>query len=326
LSELKILLLGTPEVFWDGKPVEIRRRIPRKILYYLAAHEYPIGRSEFLPLFWPELDESSARASLRDNLSKLRVALPDPSLLLTDITKISLDYERLKVDLIEFQKIIDLSGRTPWQTPIDKPLPAELYPELSRAVSLWRSPHFMAGVTLPDNREYEEWVTNVEKQTQLSLIHVLERLSHHCFVTMNYSDSQKWLHTLLEYDPFNEDYHIQLIKTLCAMGNCDEAFKYGLSVQDQFLRDLNEPPSPELTNLIKQLEKSRLIKLSYQNHEINDHHDVDLPLIGQTDLMEKLNHAYQNGGLVFLTGETGSGKSRIAAELAHQVIPKPKLL
>jgi DNA-binding SARP family transcriptional activator/tetratricopeptide (TPR) repeat protein len=326
LGELKILLLGTPEVFWDGRPVEIRRRIPRKILYYLAAHEYPIGRAEFLPLFWPELDETSARADLRDNLSKLRVALPDPSLLITDITKISLDYDRLNVDLLEFQKIIDISGRTPWQTPIDKPLPAELYKELSRAANLWRSPHFMAGVTLPNNLEYEEWVANIEKQTQHSLIHVLERLSRHSFVTTNYSDCQKWLHTLLEYDPFNEDYHIQLIKSLCATGNHDEAYKYGLMVQDHFLRDLNEPPSTEMTTLIKQLEKSRSIKLSTQNYEKIDRHDGDLPLIGQTDLLENLIHSYQTGGMVFLTGETGSGKSRITEELAHRVAPAPKLL
>ena len=78
-----------------------------------------------LPLFWPENDETSARAGLRDNLSKLRVELPDPTLLITDITKVSLDHTRLNVDLLEFQKIIESSGRSPWQIPIDKPLPDE---------------------------------------------------------------------------------------------------------------------------------------------------------------------------------------------------------
>lgn len=324
MGELKILLLGTPEVLWDGQPLDIRRRIPRKILYYLAAHEYPIGRSELLPLFWPENDEASARAGLRDNLSKLRVELPDPTLLITDITKVSLDHTRLNVDLLEFQKIIESSGRSPWQIPIDKPLPDEMYLKLSRAVSLWRSPHFLAGVTLPDNLEYEDWVTGVEKQTLHSLIHILERMTHHCYVTSNYPDSLKWLHFLLENDPFNEDYHVQILKTLIAMGNRDEAYKYGVKIRDRFSLELNEPPSPELITMLKQLERSKSLK--QERYEIADHLDNELPFMGQDDLLENLQNAYQKGGLVFLTGETGSGKSRIAAELAQRIYPAPKFL
>lgn len=324
MGELKILLLGTPEVFWDGQPLEIRRRIPRKILYYLAAHEFPVGRSELLPMFWPETDETNARASLRDNLSKLRAELPDSTLLITDITKVSLDQSRLKVDLLEFQKIMDTSGRTPWQIPIDQPLPEEIYRELSRAINLWRKPHFMSGVTLPDNLEYEDWVISVEKQIQHSLIHILERVSHHCFVTMNYSDCLKWIHALLENDPFNEDYHVQLIKTLNAMGNRDEAYKYGLGVKDRFLRELNEPPSPELTNLVRQLEKSRSAKP--ENSVLTNHHDNEIPLIGQDELLENLLNNYHRGGVVFLTGETGSGKSRLSSELAQRIIPTPRLM
>lgn len=324
MGELKVLLLGTPEVYWDGQPLEIRRRIPRKILYYLAAHEYALGRAELLPLFWPESDEASARAGLRDNLSKLRAELPDPTLLITDITKVSLDHSRVSVDLLEFLKIIEVSGRTPWQIPLDQPLPQDVYNELTRAINMWRAPHFMSGVTLPDNLEYEEWVRNLEKNSIHSLIHILQRVARHCLVTRNFSDCIKWLHMLLDNDPFNEEYHTQLIKTLLAMGNRDEAYSYGQKVKESFLTEIGEPPSPELLSLIKQLEKTAVTPPI--RYEIDRNQGGDLPLIGQDDLLENLLRFYQRGGVVFLSGDTGSGKSRIASVFAKQIGPSAKFI
>ena len=34
---LQILILGSPEITWDGKPVEISRRMIRLLFYYIAS-------------------------------------------------------------------------------------------------------------------------------------------------------------------------------------------------------------------------------------------------------------------------------------------------
>ena len=115
LSELNILLLGTPQILWDDQIIDIKRRLPRSILYYLAANEQTLGRNHLLTLFWPEENELTARANLRDNLSKLRASLPDPTLLKTNSTTVSLDRSRVGCDLLDFQE----DHRKGWQRSVD---------------------------------------------------------------------------------------------------------------------------------------------------------------------------------------------------------------
>ena len=70
--KLNILLLGPPEILLEGKPVLIKRRLNRALLFYLAAQQYPVTRDEVCGLFWPEEPEESARKNLREALSRLR--------------------------------------------------------------------------------------------------------------------------------------------------------------------------------------------------------------------------------------------------------------
>ena len=106
MSNLCILLLGPPLITWMDSPIEIERRIPRALLYYLAAQGKPISRQKLISVFWNNQPRVKARQRLRENLSRLRAQLPKPGLLEVTQEQISLDFSSTYVDLLEFENII----------------------------------------------------------------------------------------------------------------------------------------------------------------------------------------------------------------------------
>ena len=58
MSDLRLLLLGSPRIEQDGAPVEIRRRKAIALCAYLAVTGEPHRRESLAALLWPDYDES----------------------------------------------------------------------------------------------------------------------------------------------------------------------------------------------------------------------------------------------------------------------------
>ena len=102
-------------------------------------------------IFWSEIPDQQARQRLRENLSRLRKDLPDPTLLITDNHNISLDFSRVNVDLLAFDRLVETAGRTPWQFPKTELLPEHTYQTLVDAMECWHGSQFLTGARLVDN-------------------------------------------------------------------------------------------------------------------------------------------------------------------------------
>src|SRR5262249_30922252 len=75
-KEVRIRLLGPVAVALDGRPVTIASKKARALLGYLALREgSEVARGVLTGLLWGERSETHARASLRQALSELRIAL-----------------------------------------------------------------------------------------------------------------------------------------------------------------------------------------------------------------------------------------------------------
>jgi len=110
---LYVHLLGAPYLLWNEKPLTISRRIPRAMLYCLAAEGKPISRNNLQILFWPEESEKVGRGRLRDNLAKLRNALPFPDLIEVIDETLLLNPENVWVDLLAFNGLLEELGQLP---------------------------------------------------------------------------------------------------------------------------------------------------------------------------------------------------------------------
>src|SRR5512137_1501653 len=71
MGNLTISLLGPPTVQWDGQPINLKRRLVRGLLFYLAVQKGEISRSNLIFTFWPDEPEEDARRHLRETLGRL---------------------------------------------------------------------------------------------------------------------------------------------------------------------------------------------------------------------------------------------------------------
>ena len=75
MSRLALFCLGAPRIERDGVTVSVRRRRAIALLVYLSVTGRRHSRDTLATLFYPEHDQSQARAGLRRTLSALRQAL-----------------------------------------------------------------------------------------------------------------------------------------------------------------------------------------------------------------------------------------------------------
>lgn len=77
MPPLSIYLFGVPRFERQEAPIHIPRRKAIALLAYLATTAQPHSRDALGTMFWPESDQSSARANLRRELSRIKSALGD---------------------------------------------------------------------------------------------------------------------------------------------------------------------------------------------------------------------------------------------------------
>lgn len=134
---LQINLFGVPAVYDEsGKPLVIKRRLTRALLYYIAAQGHPVTREHLIDRFWPNETLEKARASLRDSLGKARDALPDKELLKTTRESVTLDYKRASVDLLEIRSLLESINANIRKLPENSPLPAETHRQVLKVMQL----------------------------------------------------------------------------------------------------------------------------------------------------------------------------------------------
>ncbi|MBO9393017.1 hypothetical protein [Caldilinea sp.] len=157
---MRINLLGSCQVVWQGLPLTILRRQTRALLYLLAARLEPIPRARIAFLFWPDMSDAIARRHLTRLLSGLRAVLPLPNLLLADEEGVALNPALVQSDSQQLAAA-SVSGDLT---------------VLEAAVACYRGP-FMAGFSLPNAPEYEIWQMQTARHLDAHYLTLLEQLA-----------------------------------------------------------------------------------------------------------------------------------------------------
>jgi DNA-binding SARP family transcriptional activator len=326
MSTLRVLLLGTPEVHWGEEILPIQRRYPRSMLLYLASQGTMTGREELMTIFWEDESEKIARLRLRETLNKLRSALPDSNLLISQRDLIGLDFDRVWVDQLDFERRYNIFWNTAKQIPRQDPLPDEVYQCLNDAAELWRGSRFLAGVNLPSTDLLDGWLSRTSQRTEHLRGMILQRLSDHAYVTGNLDESLRLARLALENDELSEYLHERILQILIRMDRRNEArehFKYVLEVTR---RELNERPSSRLFSLFQLTRASRTFTPIPSTQILKVKSSTQSPFVGRQAILAQLNKTHKKGGAVFILGESGLGKTRLLQEFIGQLQPKPRLL
>ncbi len=314
---LRIRLFGPPMVLDEDQPVTIKRRATRALLFYLAAQGKPVTRDHLTDNFWPDLPLEQARRMLSDNLGKIRTDLPDKSVLQNLPDLVSLDFKKVWVDLLELQALSAQITPALQKHPEDSPLPIGLYNQMVAAVKLWNGQPFIANGELSISEELTLWTERVQVPVHEMIRRTLRRLGKHDEILGNTAGTLEWLWLVRVFDEYDDEINRKIIEAYLQNNMQDEAQEFYETVRKLYEKDLHV----DLPDGILAL-KSRIYSPPVQHRLDSDQWSlrpgVQVPYIGQTDVLNQLNLAYRTGGGILIFGEAGAGKTRLVQEFVRQ--------
>ena len=140
MAELKVQLLGSPQIEINSESVKINRRKAMALLAYLAVTRHSHNRDALATLFWPETPHNRARANLRQTLWELNNALGEPWIATEDETLALRTDPNVWVDVHAFQA--SLVACQTHGHPIDQAC-ADCVPLLTELTTLYRDDFFV---------------------------------------------------------------------------------------------------------------------------------------------------------------------------------------
>lgn len=292
---LRVRLLGPMEVERDGEtvPPPASRRA-WALLAWLALNPGEHARGHVAAQFWPDVLDSSARASLRSAVWALRRALgPEGEIVVAGRDRLGLDGGAgLWVDVQAFEEHVAAD-------------------ELADAVGLVRG-DLLAGLD-------DEWALQARDEFRDRLSGVLERLAGEADAQGDAEAAIAWARRRAALDPLDESAHRDLMTRLAADGDRAGALAIHGRLRERLGRELGVAPAPatrELADRLRHAEPPR----GAADAGPAPVSSRALPLIGRERELDHLLERWAAaragaGAVVTVTGEPGIGKTRLATEV-----------
>lgn len=339
MAERTVYLFGAPHIEQDGKPVPVQRRKAVALLAYLAARPQSHGRDSLAALLWPEWEPTRARAALRRVLVTLKNAIGQDSLQL-DQGRICLpDRDELWVDIRRFRRLLAQvhQHRCPRFQQCDECMRA-----LTEAAALNQG-DFLAGFSLADTPDFDEWQLFEAESLRRELGDVLERLSCGFAGLRDFPSAIQIARRWLALDTLHEPAHRTLMRFFFWAGDRTSALRQYQECVDYLAQELKVSPQAETTELYQHLRDGTFDEEGPaprpKPREISIP-DVDSPIptarivlptaatafVGRTTELAQLAQklADPDCHLITLLGPGGIGKSRLAlraaGDLAEQFV------
>lgn len=319
-GQLKIFLLGSPRVEWNGRPLNIRRRNVRALLYRLAADANPVPRAHLCLLFWPGMGEGAARRNLSHALTHLRRALPAALLLQTGSDAVGLGGDNLWCDVRLF-----------CQTACQQPADTE---QLQRAAALYGG-NFLAGFSLPGCSEFEHWVTLESGSLERQYLEMLETLVDRLTAAGEPASAIRFARQYLQTDELCETIHRKLIALYAATGERGAALQQYESCLMAIERELGVSPLPETRAVYRSVLAGAALSAPTRGERSTRQPRrlvrAGLPLVGREQPWRSLEESFRRvraggGQIVLVSGESGVGKTCLLQAFAANCQPQACIL
>jgi DNA-binding SARP family transcriptional activator len=230
MTGFSLQTLGLPEIQSDEGTIKLKLRKGLALLIYLAEAQGAVARDVLATLLWPESPRETARARLRRMLHRVEVMLGD-QVFETDRTSVRWSPKLvLKVDSHVFESACDRGA-------------------FEEACLAYRG-DYLAGFSLGDCPEFDDWAFFRREALRGRLMHGLERLVQQKNAAGEHFAAAAHAGRLVELDPLSEVYGRHLIRSLLLAGDRSSADRH-FSLLTQRLRDeLGVSPEPATEALV----------------------------------------------------------------------------
>ena len=345
ISDLKLYLFGRPRLERQSKPVALSGRKVLALAAYLATSRQHHSRDSLATLFWPDHDQTGAKANLRRELSRLNKILGTGQLDI-DRERIGLSNEAtLWLDVARFQDCLVASQSH--DHPVDD-VCVDCLPVLNEAAELYTA-DFLAGFTLSDSPDFDDWQFFQAERLRQDLALVLARLAHGYSDQGDFEAAISYARHWLSLDRLQEQAYRLLMRLYTQAGQQATALRQYEECVRIIETELGAPPSAETTALYEAIKAKRLSSPSdveNQRSRGDKERETEVPkevfppsppssptpqhnlppqatsFIGREAELAALDKLIANpdARLVTIIGPGGMGKSRLSIEAARRQV------
>lgn len=296
-ERLEIRLFGGLYLALGATPLTtfMSNKVPA-LLAYLAVNRQPQRRETLAALLWGGLPEADAKNNLRQSLTNLRKFV-DAHVLIDRETVALNPAAPYALDVAAFEK--HLLGAAAAQ-PADWQAAGELY-----------RGDFLAGFSVRDAPEFEEWMLAQRARYRELALHALHALTQQTAAAGDYAHAVDAATRLLALDPWREEAHRQLMLLKARTGQRSAALAQYEICRQVLAEGLGVEPSPETTALYDRLRAAQQGLRHNLPANLTD-------FVGRGTERAALRQRLADPAcrLVTLTGPGGVGKTRLALQAA----------
>ncbi|MCB0188642.1 MAG: hypothetical protein KDE31_30440, partial [Caldilineaceae bacterium] len=239
-ATLQIKLLGSLEVHLGGQSfANLGSKKALALLCYLSLSAKSVARDVLTMLFWPEMNEQTAKNNLRSTLTLLRKHL-GPYLVITNTSvafnrqlPYQLDVELLRNGIAAAMSTQDLDA-------------------LHSAIGHYQG-EFLSGFHLHNGDLFEEWLLPQREELHLLMVRALETLMAYAVAQDKYQIGLDAGHQLLAMEPWAETAHRQLMLLFTLNGQRGRAIQQYQTCCRLLADELGIEPMAETTALFQQI-------------------------------------------------------------------------
>jgi predicted ATPase/DNA-binding SARP family transcriptional activator/DNA-binding CsgD family transcriptional regulator len=327
LAEHRDLAPGTMRVWLlGGFRVSVGKRTIREDAWRLRkaaalvkllalSPNHRLHREQAMDSLWPDLRTRAASNNLRQALHAARRTLdPDASsryLASEDESLVLCPEGQLWVDVAVFEEAAATARRG--KEPAAYRAALELY----------------AGELLPRDR-YEEWAERYRRRLRETYLSLLLRLARLEETRGDLDSAIEALRKVVAEEPAREEAYTSLMRLSALLGRKAEAFAYYGQLEKTLLGDLGTEPAASSRDLREEIAAGRFPSKAAREQEIQHEepagtgrHNLPAPrnsFVGREQEMLEVKRTLAMTRLLTLTGAGGSGKTRLALEVARDLV------
>jgi len=336
MAHLALALLGGFQVELDGRPVTgFKSSKVRALLAYLAVEaDRPHRRETLAGLLWPERTDRDALSNLRYSLASLRKTLEDrtaaPLFLLIDHDTIR--FNPASAAWLDVNQLLTQIAGAIGRPGGARDLPAPAIAALQSALALYRG-SFLEGFSVGDAAPFEEWLLLRREQIGQQVASALASLVAALEAQRDYSQAQVYARRQVALEPWNEVAHRSLMRTLALDDQRNAALHQFQTCHRILAEELGVEPAEETVALFEAIRKGGSVdketrKLGPTADGARGARGASSPappVVARERQLSRLDGALaaalaSAGGVVFITGEAGSGKTALLGEFARRAM------